>query len=97
MPHFNPINKHPHRCLRLTSAGRSFINCDVTTDDGATLYVYVAIYAAIHCEGKSGRASRLHPALLIAVKSRTTVKVDVSQLFFGLHTAPTVAKGDVAL
>jgi len=43
MPHFNPINKHPHRCLRLTSAGRSFITCDVTTEDGATLYVYVTI------------------------------------------------------
>ena len=75
IPHFDPINKHPLRCLRLTSAGRSFITCDVTTDDGATLYVYVTIYAAIRCEGKSGRACRLHPALLIAVKSRTTIKV----------------------
>jgi len=40
------------------------------TEDGATLYVYVTIYAAVHCEGKSGRASRLHPALLIAVSSQ---------------------------
>jgi len=68
---FYLMNKHPHRYRRLTSAGRSFITCDVTTDDGATLYVYVSVYAAIHCRGKSGRAPRLNPsALLIAVSSR---------------------------
>jgi len=33
---FYLTSKHPHRCRRLTSAGRSFITCDVTTDDGAT-------------------------------------------------------------
>jgi len=31
-------------------------DCDVTTDDGATLYVYVTIYAAIHSKGKSEQA-----------------------------------------
>jgi len=68
---FNLINKHPHRCHRLTSTGPSFITCDVMTDDGATLYVYVTVYAAIHWKGKSGRAPRLNPsALLIAVSSR---------------------------
>jgi len=68
---FYLINKHPHRCRRLTFAGRSFITRDVTTDDGATLHVYVTVYAAIHCKGKSGRVPRLNPsALLIAVSSR---------------------------
>jgi len=51
---FNLINKHPHRC---------------TTDDGAKLCVYVTIYAAIRCKGKSGRATQLNPALLITVSS----------------------------
>jgi len=40
------------------------------TEDGVTLYVYVTIYAAVHCEGKSGRASQVDPALLIAVSSQ---------------------------
>jgi len=62
---FNPINKHPHRCRRLTSAGRIFVTCDVTTDDGAALYVYVTKYAAIHCKGKYGRDPRLNPSALL--------------------------------
>jgi len=40
------------------------------TEDGVTLYVYVTIYAAVHGAGKSGRASQLHPAMLIAVSSQ---------------------------
>ena len=39
------------------------------TENGVTLYVYVTIYAAVHCGSKSGCAYRLHPALLIAVSS----------------------------
>ena len=64
---FYLINKHPHRCHRLTSAGRCFITCDVTTNDGATLYVYVTIYAAIHCKDRSGRAPRLNPSALLLI------------------------------
>ena len=48
---FDLIHKHPHRC---------------TTDDGAKLYVYVTMYAAIRCKGKSGRATQLNPALSTA-------------------------------
>jgi len=43
---FPLINKQPQHCRRLTSDARA--TCDVTTDDGATLYVSVIIYAAIH-------------------------------------------------
>jgi len=64
---FYLINKHPHRCRRPTSAGRSFITCDVTTYDGATLYVYVTIHAAIHYKGRSGRAPRLNPTALLLI------------------------------
>jgi len=37
-----------------------------------TFYVYVTIYAAIHCKGRSGRVPRFNPSalLLIAVSSR---------------------------
>ena len=55
------VNKHSHRYRRLASAGHSFITCDVTADDGATLYVYVTIYAAIHYQGKSRLAPRFKP------------------------------------
>jgi len=55
------VNKHSHRYRRLASAGHSFITCDVTADDGATLYVYVTIYAAIHYKGKSRLAPRFKP------------------------------------
>ena len=64
---FYLINKHPHRCHRLTSAGRSFITCDVTTDDSASLYVYVTIYAAIHCKGRSGCAPKFNPSALLLI------------------------------
>jgi len=64
---FYLINKHTHCCRRLTSAGRSFITCNVTTDDGATLYVYVTLYAAIHCKGRSGCAPRLNLSVLLLI------------------------------
>ena len=62
------MNKHASNRRRLTSVGH--VTCVVTTEDGVTLYVYVKIYAAIHCKVKSGRLSRLNPALFIAVSSR---------------------------
>jgi len=68
---FNLINKHARNRCRLTSVGH--VTCVVTTEDGVTLYVYVTIYAAIHCKDKSGRDSRLNPALLIAVSLRSVI------------------------
>jgi len=43
---FPLITKQRRHSRRLTSDPCA--TCDVTTDDGATLYVYVIIYAAIH-------------------------------------------------
>jgi len=52
------------------------------TDDGATLYVYVTIYAAIHCKDKFGLAFRLNPALLIEVSSRLRTYATEKRSFY---------------
>jgi len=49
------------------------VTCVVTTEDGATLYVYITTYAAILYKGKSERTSRLNPAMLIAVSPRSVI------------------------
>ena len=76
MPHFNPINKHSPLWCRPTYADRNFVirTCNVMTDDGAALFVYVTKYAAMCCKGQIWRALRLNAsASLIALSSRSVI------------------------
>jgi len=76
MPHFNPINKHSPLWCQPTYADRNFVirTCNVMTDDGATLFVYVTKYVAMRCKGQVWRALRLNAsASLIALSSRSVI------------------------
>ena len=76
MPHFNPINKHSPLWCRPTYADRNCVirTCNVMTDDGVTLFVYVTKYAAMRCKRQVWRALRLNPsASLIALSSRSVI------------------------